>query len=63
MDIDGTALSKLEDVPAGTDTAVSGCYKIININPNPNPAIWTVGIRPSSAKAVSGMYTVTRAAS
>ena len=58
MDIDGTVLSKLEDVPAGTDTAVSGYYKIININPNPNPAIWTVGIRPPAAKAVSAMYTV-----
>ena len=52
------ALSKLEDLPAGTDTAVSGYYKIVNINPNPNPAIWTVGSRPPAVKAVSSMYTV-----
>lgn len=58
VDIDGTALPKFEDIPQGTIPATTGYYRIININPNPNPAIWTIGVRPPNGKLTSTRYVI-----
>lgn len=58
VDIDGMALPKFEDIPQGTNPATTGYFRIININPNPNPAIWTVGVRPPNSKVSSTRYVI-----
>lgn len=53
IDIDGDPLPNLAHVPAGTDTTVTGYFRVQDVNRNQNPAIWTVGVRPPNSKLAS----------
>jgi hypothetical protein len=57
--LDGVPIPLFADVPAGTSPATTGYYKILNINPNPKPPIWTIGIRPPDSKLRKTSYDVT----
>lgn len=54
--LDGVELPRFEAIPSGSDPAVSGFYRILNINPNPNPARWQLLIRPPSSRVGSLSY-------
>src|SRR4029434_7535647 len=56
--LDGVPIPLFADVPAGTNPATTGYYKVLNINPNPKPPIWTIGIRPPDSKLRTTMYDV-----
>jgi hypothetical protein len=56
--IDGVKLPKFEDIPAGTDPAVTGFYRIGNINPNLSTPYWNIGVRPPSSQLTSLHYVV-----
>jgi hypothetical protein len=54
--LDGVELPRFEAIPSGTDPAVGGFYRILNINPNPNPARWQLLIRPPASRVGSLSY-------
>ncbi|MDZ4075634.1 MAG: hypothetical protein U1E04_12890 [Hylemonella sp.] len=56
--LDGTELPRFEAIPSGTDPAVSGFYRIVDINPNPRPARWHLIIRPPMSRVGSLSYTL-----
>jgi hypothetical protein len=58
VQIDGTDVPDFANVPSGTDPAVTGFFSIQDINPNPNPAVWTIGFRPPNSKLMQPMYEI-----
>lgn len=56
--IDGVKLPKFEDIPTGTDPAVSGFYRVGNINVNLSTPYWTIGVRPPLSQLTSASYIV-----
>jgi hypothetical protein len=56
--IDGVSLPKFEDIPSGTDPAMTGYYRILNINANLSTPYWTVGVRAPTGKLASTGYLI-----
>jgi hypothetical protein len=48
--IDGANLPRFQDIPAGTDPAVTGWFRISSTNINRTPPRWIVAIRPPQAR-------------
>jgi hypothetical protein len=46
VNLGGVDLPRFEDIPSGTSPTVTGFYKVVDVDPNPNPALWTLAIRP-----------------
>lgn len=56
--LDSDELPRFEAIPSGTDPAVTGYYRINNINPNQTPTAWRISVRPPNSKLGSLSYTV-----
>lgn len=55
----GAQLPRFEDIPAGTSHTATGYYKVLSVDPNPSPSIWTIGVRPPDANLGMTRYDVT----
>jgi hypothetical protein len=56
--INGQDLPRFEAVPAGTDPATTGFYRINDIRINQGPARWTVSVRPPNSLLGTLVYGV-----
>jgi len=56
--LDAQELPRLEAIPSGADPAVSGYYRIDNVNPSQAQARWRVSVRPPASKLSLRAYAV-----
>jgi hypothetical protein len=56
--LDSDELPRFEAITGGTNPAVTGYYRINNINPNQTPTAWRISVRPPNSKLASLSYTV-----
>lgn len=56
--IDGVQLPKFEDIPAGTDPAITGFYRVADVNVNPATPYWKISVRPPRTQLASMSYLV-----
>lgn len=56
--LDGVDLPQLQEGTSGANMSQTGYFDVISINPNPNPALWQVGIRAPDAKLSAKMYQI-----
>jgi hypothetical protein len=56
--LDGVELPKFDEISAGSDPAVTGYHRMLEIRVNNSPPIWTLGIRPPNDKLSKTSYAV-----